>query len=62
MADLFNLRTARKQAKRKHSEQRAHANRLAHGEPKHLRKLEDAKQTKASHELDSHRIEPGDRR
>jgi len=61
MAELLNLRAARKQAKRKHSEQRAHANRLAHGEPKQARKLEDAKQTKAAHELDRHRIEPGDR-
>ena len=62
MAELVNLRTARKQAKRKHSEQRAHANRLAHGQTKHLRELEDAKQAKANHELDRHRIETGDRR
>jgi hypothetical protein len=27
-----------------------------------LRELEDAQQTRASHELDRHRIEPGDRR
>jgi len=62
MAEVLNLRTARKQAKRKHSEQRAHANRLAYGQSKHLRELEDAQQAKASHELDRHRIEPGDRR
>ena len=62
MTELVNLRSARKQAKRKHSEQRAHANRLAHGQPKHLRKLEDAQQAKANHELDRHRIETGDRR
>ena len=43
-------------------DQRADANRLAHGQPKHLRKLEDAQQTKASRDLDRHRIETGDGR
>ena len=62
MAERVNLRTARKQAKRRHSEQRAHANRLAHGQPKHLRELEDAQQAKANHELDGHWIETGDGR
>jgi Domain of unknown function (DUF4169) len=62
MAELVNLRTARKQAKRRHSEQRANANRLAHGQPKHMRKLKDAQQAKADSELDSHLIETGDRR
>ena len=42
MAELVNLRTARKQAKRRHNDERAHASRLAHGQPKHLRELEDA--------------------
>ena len=62
MADVVNLRTARKQAKRRQGDQRARANRLAHGQPKHLRELEDAQQTEASHDLDRHRIETGDRR
>jgi hypothetical protein len=62
MAELVNLRTARKQAKRQQGDQRAQANRLAHGQPKHLRKLEGAQQAKASHDLDSHRIEIGDGR
>ena len=61
MAELVNLRTARKQAKRRQSEQLAHAKRLAHGQPKHVRDLEDAQQTKANHDLDLRRIEPGDR-
>ena len=60
MAELVNLRTARKQAKRRRSEQRADANRLAHGQPKHVRKLTNAQQAKADHELDRHRIETGD--
>jgi len=62
MAELVNLRTARKRAKRQHDDQRANAHRLAHGQPKHLRKFEAAQQAKVSHDLDRHRIEPGDGR
>jgi hypothetical protein len=62
MAELVNLRTARKRAKRQKDDQRTNANRLAHGEPKRLRKLKDAQQAKASRDLDKHRIEPGDGR
>jgi len=62
MAELVNLRMARKRAKRRRDDSRADSNRLAHGQPKHLRKLEGAQQTKASHDLDRHRIEPGDDR
>ncbi len=62
MAELINLRTARKQAKRRQGDQHAHANRLSHGQPKHLRELEDARQTKASHDLDLRQIETGDGR
>ncbi len=61
MAEFVNLRMVRKQAKRKQADRLAHTNRLAHGQPKNMRDLEDARQTKASHELDGHRIEPGDR-
>jgi hypothetical protein len=62
MAELVNLRTARKRAKRQQDDQLARANRLAHGQPKHLRKLERAQQAKASHDLDKQRIETGDGR
>jgi hypothetical protein len=62
MTELVNLRTARKQAKRRHDEQRACANRLAHGQTKHLRELDDAQQAKANRALDRHRIETGDGR
>jgi hypothetical protein len=61
MADVVNLRTARKQAKRQDSEQRAQVNRLAHGQPKYLRTLDNAKQDKAIDDLDRHRMETGDR-
>jgi len=62
MAELINLRTARKRAKRIEDERRSNANRLAHGQPKHVRKLEAEKRTKASRNLDAHRIDTGDRR
>jgi hypothetical protein len=62
MAELVNLRTARKRAKRQHDDQHAHANRLAHGQPKPLRKLADARQAKANRDLDQHRIDTGDGR
>ena len=59
MADLINLRTARKQARR-HAEQKAASNRLAYGRPKAERALEQARSDKAERQLDGHRIEPGD--
>ena len=62
MAELVNLRTARKRAQRRQDEERANAARLAHGAPKRLRKLAAALEEKASHDLDRHRIEPGDGR
>ena len=61
MAELINLRTARKRAKRQDDLQ-AETNRLAHGQSKHARKLEAARQAKASRDLDQHRIEKGDGR
>ncbi len=62
MAELVNLRTARKRVKRREDDQRAHANRLAHGQPNHQRKLEEAQHTKANRDLDRHRIDIGDGR
>ena len=62
MAELVNLRTARKQAARRKDEQDATASRLAHGQPKHIRKLQAAEQEKTGRTLDLHRIEPGEGR
>ena len=62
MAEVINLRTVRKRVKRQKSNQSAQANRLAFGRPKHVRKLDDAQQAKATRDLDRHRIETGDRR
>lgn len=60
MADVVNLRTARKRANRRHDDEHAAANRLAHGRPAHLRKLEAAQQEQAGRVLDQHRIDSGD--
>jgi hypothetical protein len=60
MAELFNLRTARKRAKRHEDEQRAAANRLIYGQPKHVRALDRAQQVKAARDLDQHRTDTGD--
>ncbi len=57
MAELINLRSARKRARREQDAQRADANRLAHGQPKHVRALEAEKQAKAKRDLDRHRID-----
>lgn len=62
MAELVNLRTVRKRAKRRADDQHADAHRLAHGLPTHQRKLKDAQQSKASRDLDRHRIDRGDGR
>ena len=62
MAELVNLRTARKRAKRQQDERHAEANRLAHGQTKRLHKLDAARRTKAAQDLDRHRIERGDGR
>ena len=61
MADVVNLRTVRKQAKRQDGERRAQTSRLVHGQSKQTRKLDEARQSKASRDLDRHRIETGDR-
>jgi Domain of unknown function (DUF4169) len=60
MGDIVNLRTARKQAKRRQAEQKAASNRLAHGRSKLERTLEQSRSEKARKSLDQHRIETGD--
>ena len=62
MAELINLRTARKRAKQRRHDARANANRLLHGQPKHQHKLRTEQRTKAGRDLDQHRIEKEDSR
>jgi hypothetical protein len=59
MADVINLRTARKQKKRQLEEQAAAAHRLSSGRSKSERALDNARKHKASRTLDQHRIETG---
>lgn len=59
MAELINLQLARKRAAKRQDERRAESSRLAHGQPKHRRKLKAAQHAKASRDLDLHRIDQG---
>jgi Domain of unknown function (DUF4169) len=60
MAELINLRNARKQKARAEKEKAAAANRALHGTPKALRKLSDAKKDQADQRLSGHKLEKGD--
>ena len=60
MADVINLRVARRRAQRQQAEKDAATNRLAHGRPKSERKLETVRRKKANRDLDFHRIEMGE--
>ena len=62
MAELVNLRIARKRAERDKAAGRAAENRQAHGASKRQRAETAAERDKLRQTLDSHRIEPGDRR
>jgi hypothetical protein len=62
VADLANLRLARKRAKRRQDEHCADANRLAYGQPKRQRRFEAAQRIKADHDLDLHLIDKGGRK
>lgn len=61
MAELMNLRQARKRAERAKQEREAERNRLLHGEPKHLRKQRAAEAEKKARELAGHRRTPEDK-
>jgi len=62
MAELVNLRKARKAAARRQEEARAAENRLAYGRSKAERALDQARSDKSSGDLDAHRIETEDGR
>jgi hypothetical protein len=57
MAEIVNLRRARKARERAAKEKTAEANRLLHGTPKHLRKLSEAQKDKAEQRLSGHRLD-----
>jgi phage terminase small subunit len=60
MAELINLRNARRRAQRRKDEREAEANRLMHGQPKHVRELRKAEVRKAARDLEARRIERED--
>ena len=62
MAEVVNLRLARKRANRNKAESQAAENRIAHGVAKGERDRAEADREKASERLDGHRIAHGDRR
>ncbi|MEW6450641.1 MAG: DUF4169 family protein [Pseudomonadota bacterium] len=62
MAEVVNLRMARKRAARSKSESQAAENRVAYGITKSERDRTEAIREKASEQLEGHRIEHGDRR
>jgi hypothetical protein len=62
MAEIVNLRIARKRAARSNAERNAAEQRLAHGVSKSERDQTAADRDKARQTLDQHRIETGDRR
>jgi len=62
MAEIVNLRIARKRAARSKAEGHAAEQRLTHGASKSERDRTAADRDKARQTLDQHRIETGDRR
>jgi hypothetical protein len=61
MGPVVNLRTVRKQAKRRRDEQEAAQNRLAYGRSKAQKALQRSQSDKAQRILDRHRVERKDR-
>jgi hypothetical protein len=57
MVEIVNLNRARKAKARTEKEKTAQANRVAHGTPKALRKLTDARKDQADQRLTGHRLE-----
>ena len=57
MAEIVNLRRARKAREKAEKEKTAGANRVLHGTPKHLRELSDTRKDKAEQRLSGHRLE-----
>jgi hypothetical protein len=60
MAQLINLRRARKRAQRRKDERDADNNRLVHGEPKALREQRRLEKEKTIRAVDAHRRERED--
>jgi len=57
MAEIVNLRRARKAKARAAKDKTAQANRVAHGTPKALRNLAEARKDRADQALSGHKLE-----
>lgn len=57
MAEIINLRQARKARAKAEKEAQAETNRVQHGTPKLLRELNKTRTEKEARELDAHRID-----
>jgi hypothetical protein len=57
MTEIVNLRRARKDKARAEKDKVAQANRVAHGTPKALKKLEQARKEQADARLSGHALE-----
>ena len=60
MAEIVNLKRARKAKARAEKEKTAEANRVLHGTPKHLRNLAETRKDKADQALSGHKLEKRD--
>ncbi len=54
MAEIINLRKARKAAQKRRQEQQARENRIVHGRSKAERLVDEARTAKARRDLDAH--------
>ena len=57
MAEIINLKRARKAKDRAEKDKAAQANRVAHGTPKAVKKLSEARVDKAEKGLSGHKLE-----
>jgi hypothetical protein len=60
MAEIINLRRVRKAKARTEKDKVADGNRVAHGTPKALKKLEQARKDQAAERLSGHALEKPD--
>ncbi|BCB19090.1 DUF4169 family protein [Bosea sp. ANAM02] len=60
MAEIINLRQARKQKARAQAEKTAEQNRIAFGRTKAERRLTEAERDKAARHIDGHRLDRDD--
>jgi hypothetical protein len=60
MAEIINLKRARKAKDRTEKDKAAQANRIVHGTPKAMKKLAEARADKAEKGLSGHKLEKRD--